>query len=80
MVPGRSKLPQRFGDLAGDPDDAFAPATRLARDDAANYIADLAAELADMARAVKLDLVAYLLDIARLEAMRSLDPIKSDAG
>jgi hypothetical protein len=79
MVLGRSKLPLGLGEYAGEPDSAFAPGTRLARDDAASYIADLTAELAAMAREVKLDLVAYLLDIARLEAMRSLG-IKSDGG
>ena len=36
--------------------------------DTASYIADLVDELAALARASKLDLLAYLLDIARLEA------------
>lgn len=34
----------------------------------AEYIADLSGELAKMARDSKLDLIAYLLDIVRLEA------------
>jgi hypothetical protein len=40
-------------------------------DEAAHYIAELAGELAGIARGTKLDLVAYLLDIVRLEAART---------
>ena len=36
--------------------------------EAADYVADLAGELAEIARGSKLDLLAYLLDVARLEA------------
>lgn len=78
MVLGRSKLLHAYGDLADEPE--VASAEPLTADDAANYIADLAAELADIAREVKLDLVAYLLDIARLEAARAVGRIKSDVG
>jgi hypothetical protein len=46
--------------------------------EAAHYIADLTAELAAIARGVKLDLVAYLLDVARLEASRNVQQVKSD--
>jgi hypothetical protein len=35
---------------------------------AAAYIADITAELAGMARSSKLDILAYLLEIAQLEA------------
>lgn len=38
------------------------------RKDATVYIADQLRELADIARAVKLDTLAYLLEMARLEA------------
>lgn len=34
----------------------------------ARYVAQLSAELADMARAAKLDVLAYFLDMARTEA------------
>ena len=36
----------------------------------AQYIAEFTAELAYLARQTKLDLLAYLLDMARLEAAR----------
>lgn len=45
-------------------------------DEAAHYIADLAGELAGIARGTELDLVAYLLDIVRLEAARTARRIK----
>ncbi len=38
----------------------------------AQYIAEFSAELAYLAREAKLDLLAYLLDMARLESIRSL--------
>jgi hypothetical protein len=47
--------------------------------DAARYIAGLTAELASMARAAELDLVAYLLDIARMEAARAGCGLTPDA-
>jgi hypothetical protein len=43
-----------------------APAIRP--ESAAAYIADMATELAGLARASRLDILAYLLDIAQLEA------------
>lgn len=39
----------------------------------ADYIGDLTSQLAGLARAARLDLLAYLLDIARLEASRAAD-------
>ncbi|MGO4571045.1 hypothetical protein [Microvirga sp. 2TAF3] len=38
----------------------------------AQYIAEFAAELSFMARKSKLDLLAYLLDMARMEAIRTV--------
>jgi hypothetical protein len=38
----------------------------------AQYIAEFTAELSYLARRTKLDLLAYLLDMARLEAARAL--------
>jgi len=46
--------------------DIAAPAIRP--DNAAAYIADITNELAGLARGSKLDILAYLLDIAQLEA------------
>ena len=40
-------------------------------DDAARYIADLTGDLATIARDAELDLLAYLLDVVRLEAARA---------
>jgi hypothetical protein len=45
--------------------------------DTALYIADLSGELAQMARQAKLDLVAYLLDLTRLEAARTGQRLKA---
>ena len=38
---------------------------------AASYIADITTELAELARGCKLEILAYLLDIAQLEAAES---------
>ena len=38
--------------------------------DVARYIAEFSAELSSLARQSRLDLLAYLLDMARLEATR----------
>jgi len=38
----------------------------------AQYVAEFTAELAYLARQTKLDLLAYLLDMARLEAARAI--------
>jgi hypothetical protein len=42
--------------------------TRLSPEETARYIAEFSAELSYLARRSKLDLLAYLLDMARLEA------------
>jgi hypothetical protein len=55
--------------LYGDEDageDALSPA--VSTEDAARYIADMVASLAVMARAARLDLLNYLLEMARVEA------------
>lgn len=43
-------------------------ARRMSAAEAAEYIADFSAELALLAREANLDLLAYMLDMARLEA------------
>lgn len=47
-----------------DEPSALAPSPR----DTARYIAELSAELVTLARASGLDVIGYLLDLARLEA------------
>jgi hypothetical protein len=42
----------------------------------AQYIAEFTAELSYLARQTKLDLLAYLLDMARLEAARAIQAEK----
>jgi hypothetical protein len=42
----------------------------------AQYIAEFTAELSYLARQTKLDLLAYLLDMARLEAARAMQAEK----
>ena len=44
----------------------------------AQYISEFSAELSYLAREVKLDLLAYLLDMARLEAIRTLQMADKD--
>jgi hypothetical protein len=44
----------------------------------AQYIAEFSAELAYLARESKLDLLAYLLDMARLEAIRGVQTEPKD--
>jgi hypothetical protein len=55
--PGRVVLPEPAPDEAGD------PAIEVAR-----YIAEMTAQLASMARAAKLDLLAYFLSMANAES------------
>lgn len=44
----------------------------------AQYISEFSAELSYLAREAKLDLLAYLLDMARLEAIRTLQVTDKD--
>jgi hypothetical protein len=53
-----------------DPKDTAAKAI-WKPDDAARYITGLAGDLATIARDAELDLLAYLLDVVRLEAGRT---------
>ena len=46
------------------------PRAPMSQVETAQYIAEFSAELAFLARQAKLDLLAYLLDMARLEAIR----------
>ena len=50
----------------------------MSSEETAKYIAEFATELSFLARQTRLDLLAYLLDMARLEAMRTLQTVKRD--
>jgi hypothetical protein len=52
--------------------DAPEPADPMLALEAAQYIAQMSAELAVMARGANLDLLAYFLDMARVEATSSV--------
>lgn len=58
-----SKAPVEAGAARG-------PAAEASSAETAQYIAEFAAELSYLARRSNLDLLAYLLDMARLEATR----------
>ena len=65
----------------GDPDPADEAAldSHLLRSpsDLARYIADMTGTLSRLAGAAKLDLLAHLLDVARLEAVQQSSPHRS---
>lgn len=53
-------------------------ATGMSPPETARYIAEFTAELSYLARQSRLDLLAYLLDMARLEAGRALQSSSKD--
>jgi hypothetical protein len=65
--PSKPKFPKSpaFGGSAADKAEVSALET-------AQYIAEFAAELSFLARETRLDLLSYLLDMARLEALRTI--------
>ena len=75
MAPGpMSKAPAR---LPSPPAEAeVEPPVAWTQAEAAQYIASMAGELSLLARHAKLDLVSYLLDMARLEADNASRPRK----
>jgi hypothetical protein len=50
----------------------------MSPEETARYIAEFSAELSFLARRAKLDLLAYLLDMARLEAIRTVQAGNED--
>jgi hypothetical protein len=58
--------------------DAAAAKAGMSIAETSQYIAEFSAELSYLARESKLDLLAYLLDMARLEAIRSLQTEQKD--
>ncbi len=73
-----SKPPRRVLPAPSPHDrEAAAPAWSIRKDglsavETAQYIAEFTAELSYLARQTRLDLLAYLLDMARLEAARAV--------
>ena len=65
---GRPRLGPAPGSLSGLPD-AADPALAI---ESARYIAQMSGELAAMAKSANLDLLAYFLDMARVEATSSI--------
>ncbi|WP_162820218.1 hypothetical protein [Microvirga calopogonii] len=51
----------------------------MSAQETAQYISEFSAELSYLARETKLDLLAYLLDMARLEAIRALQATDRDS-
>jgi hypothetical protein len=58
-------------DVAGA-EDGVHPRSGMSPVETAQYVAEFSAELSYLAREANLDLLAYLLDMARLEAIRAV--------
>jgi len=67
--PSKAKEPQEPTSVS-----APRPQDGAVADETARYIAEFTAELAYLAQQAELELLAYLLDMARLEATRSIRP------
>lgn len=52
--------------------DSVHPGGKMSPVETAQYVAEFSAELSYLAREANLDLLAYLLDMARLEAIRAV--------
>ncbi len=61
-----------------EPEVALASRGSMSTQETAQYISEFSAELSSLARETKLDLLAYLLDMARLEAIRALQAADRD--
>ena len=59
-------------------EDSVHPGLKMSPAETAQYVAEFSAELSYPAREANLDLLAYLLDMARLEAMRALQSGSKD--
>ncbi|MBD2747884.1 hypothetical protein IC232_14380 [Microvirga sp. BT688] len=53
-------------------EDSVDPSRKMSPAETAQYVAEFSAELSYLAREANLDLLAYLLDMARLEAIRAV--------
>ena len=63
-VPSAKDLPET--------EDGARIGSRMSPEETAQYVAEFSAELSYLARKANLDLLAYLLDMARLEAIRTV--------
>jgi hypothetical protein len=82
----RSSSHNGSGSVAGVPGNGApeepckaSPRAAWSAEEAARYIGDLTGELAEIARHTDLDLLAYLLDVVRLEASRTARRINGKA-
>jgi hypothetical protein len=66
--PSKAKTPKD----PADGGNAAPEAVAVSPLETAQYIAEFAAELSFLARETRLDLLSYLLDMARLEALRTI--------
>lgn len=55
------------------------PGSAMSAAETAQYVAEFSAELSYLARKANLDLLAYLLDMARLEAIRTVQTDTKDS-
>jgi hypothetical protein len=67
----RADEPKRLGTPPGPPPPSPEPTDPTLALESAQYIAQMSGELASMARNANLDLLAYFLDMARVEATSS---------
>jgi len=56
----------------GEAENTLSGGAKMSAQETARYISEFSAELSYLARETKLDLLAYLLDMARLEAIRAV--------
>ena len=68
------RRPGQAPSTTGQPEggDGAHPGSGMSPAETARYVAEFSAELSYLARQAKLDLLAYLLDMARLEAIRTV--------
>ena len=69
--PPKSVVPTKSGDVRSARPEATPTGPPMPPGETAQYIAEFTAELAYLARNADLDVLAYLLDMARLEAAQN---------
>jgi hypothetical protein len=72
------KTPATRTDPTASGDFASPEQVGASRLETARYIAEFAAELSFLAREARLDLLSYLMDMARLEALRTIQSKHKD--
>ena len=71
-VKAKSTKEQQAMEDTASPDEAGPGGGTVSAAETVQYIAEFTAELSFLARRSQLNLLAYLLDVARLEAIRSI--------